>query len=574
MKKLILFMVMCMSVIACTTRNGYNSELNRVQKIINDSPKKALELTQEIRKKGGLTRSQEMRCLLLNMQAQDKTNTPVATEEDAMRCVKFYEANGCNNDKALAYYLLGCVYRDMHDAPMALEYYLKAVNAADTVGKDCDPQLLCTIYGQIEYIYFFQNLPQEELKALERYKKYADMQEDIYQSLIARVMFERPYFLLGQKDSCIRTSIEAYKNFMIAGYNKNAAMSLPFPIHIYIEREDYEKAAYYLNKYDSLMSGDVNPHSILNYYKGLTALHYGETEKAGSYFKTLIGSGEDEAAYRGMMLYYQKKRDIDSVVKYANLYADANDTMHARMRNNTIEQMSALYDYSRYQIKAKEEEAHAAKLAYTLLITIAISFVIILFGSYIYRRYKRKKAEEISNLQKEYESTVEKLNNCQADYNTLTNDHQALLEQKKKEIEQLEKQKAEYEELYKELKVEDDERKFITSDVVKKFHNMAMPKRNQQLPTKKDWANAFLAAEQHLPAFYTIAQWSKLTDKESKILLLIRMGIKNPGIKIIMGDISDQIVTNAKATINKKLFDDGKAGTIECNIKRASRRKN
>lgn len=40
-----------------------------------------------------------------------------------------------------------------------------------------------------------------------------------------------------------------------------------------------------------------------------------------------------------------------------------------------------------------------------------------------------------------------------------------------------------------------------------------------------------------------------------------------------MGDISDQIVTNAKATINKKLFDDGKAGTIECNIKRASRRK-
>ena len=248
-------------------------------------------------------------------------------------------------------------------------------------------------------------------------------------------------------------------------------------------------------------------------------------------------------------------------------------TRSANLKDNTIEQMSALYDYSRYQIKAKEEEAHAAKLAYTLLITIAISFVIILFGSYIYRRYKRKKAEEISNLQKEYESTVEKLNNSQADYNTLTNDHQALLEQKKKEIEQLEKQKAEYEELYKELKVE-DERKFITSDVVKKFHNMAMPKRNQQLPTKKDWANAFLAAEQHLPAFYAIAQWSKLTDKESKILLLIRMGIKNPGIKIIMGDISDQIVTNAKATINKKLFDDGKAGTIECNIKRASRRKN
>lgn len=567
-------MIVCMSVIACTTRNGYTSELNRVQEIINDSPKKALELTQEIRKNGGLTRSQEMRCLLLNMQAQDKTNTPVTTEEDAMRCVKFYEANGSNNDKALAYYLLGCVYRDMHDAPMALEYYLKAVNAADTTGRKCNPRLLRTIYGQIGDIYHYQNLPQNELNVYKQYKKYAEMLNDKYESLIARYAIVPAYFLAKEKDSCINISIESYNNFLKEGYEERAIASLLYPIHIYIEREDFENAAYYLNKYDSLTLKYKGIKSNINYYKGLTALHYGETEKAGSYFKTLIGSGEDEAAYRGMMLYYQKKRDIDSVVKYANLYADANDTMHARMRNNTIEQMSALYDYSRYQIKAKEEEAHAAKLAYTLLITIAISFVIILFGSYIYRRYKRKKAEEISNLQKEYESTVEKLNNSQADYNTLTNDHQALLEQKKKEIEQLEKQKAEYEELYKELKVEDDERKFITSDVVKKFHNMAMPKRNQQLPTKKDWANAFLAAEQHLPAFYAIAQWSKLTDKESKILLLIRMGIKNPGIKIIMGDISDQIVTNAKATINKKLFDDGKAGTIECNIKRASRRKN
>lgn len=567
-------MIVCMSVIACTTRNGYTSELNRVQEIINDSPKKALELTQEIRKNGGLTRSQEMRCLLLNMQAQDKTNTPVTTEEDAMRCVKFYEANGSNNDKALAYYLLGCVYRDMHDAPMALEYYLKAVNAADTTGRKCNPRLLRTIYGQIGDIYHYQNLPQNELNVYKQYKKYAEMLNDKYESLIARYAIVPAYFLAKEKDSCINISIESYNNFLKEGYEERAIASLLYPIHIYIERENFENAAYYLNKYDSLTLKYKGIKSNINYYKGLTALHYGETEKAGSYFKTLIGSGEDEAAYRGMMLYYQKKRDIDSVVKYANLYADANDTMHARMRNNTIEQMSALYDYSRYQIKAKEEEAHAAKLAYTLLITIAISFVIILFGSYIYRRYKRKKAEEISNLQKEYESTVEKLNNSQADYNTLTNDHQALLEQKKKEIEQLEKQKAEYEELYKELKVEDDERKFITSDVVKKFHNMAMPKRNQQLPTKKDWANAFLAAEQHLPAFYAIAQWSKLTDKESKILLLIRMGIKNPGIKIIMGDISDQIVTNAKATINKKLFDDGKAGTIECNIKRASRRKN
>jgi len=503
---------------------------------------------------------------LLNMQALDKTNTPISKEDAAKECAKYYESNGNINDKALAYYLLGSVYRDMNDSPKALEYYLKAVNIADTAESGRSPRLLRTIYGQIADIYHNQNLPQEEIKVQREYTKYADMLNDKYESLLARANFARPYFLMGLKDSCIEIGIRAYRGFLAAGYKENAAASLLFPIHIYIERGDYDNANYYIKEYDSLARKDSK--SNINYYKGLNALHYGETEKAGSYFKTLIGTGQDEAAYRGMMLYYQRKRDIDSVVKYANLYADANDTMHARMRNSTIEQMSALYDYSRYQTKAKEEEAHSANLAYGLLAITAVFFLTVSAGTYFYGRYKRKKTVEISRLKRNYKATVEKMNKTREDLDALINNSTTLLEQKKREIEQLARQKAEYEELYRKFKVEDKERKFNTSNVVKKFRKMAIPKRGQELPEKADWYNAFLVAEQYLPAFYALVQWNKLSERERKVLLLLKMGMKNAEIKILMGGISDQIVSNTKASINKKLFNDSKATSIEENLKK------
>lgn len=567
MKNLLSFMILCMSAIACTSENGCNNELEKVQEIINDSPRKALVLTEEISARSGLTESQKMRCFLLNMQARDKNNMPISKEDAASECVKYYENSGTNNDKALAYYLLGSVYRDMNDSPMALEYYLKAVNIADTLGSKCNPRLLRTIYGQISDIYHLQNLPQDEIKAQRKHTKYADMLNDKYESLIARANLARSYFLLEQKDSCVEISVRAYRGFLAAGYKENAARSLLYPIHIYIERGDYGNASHYISEYDRLI-GKSGENEIISYYKGLYALHCGETEKAGNYFRTLIGTGQEEAACKGMMLYYQKKRDIDSVAKYANLYANANDTMHARMRNSTIEQMSALYNYGRYQNKAREEEKRSASFAYGLLGMVSVLFMTVFTGSYFYRKYKRKKTEEINRLRNDYKETVVQMDKTRKELETLTNNHNALLKQKKKEIERLEIQRTEYERLYKKFKVKDEERMFYTSNVVKRFRKLATPKLGQELPEKADWDNAFLAAEQYLPAFYSVTQWTKLNERECKVLLLLKMGMKNAEIKILMGGISDQMVSNMKANINKKLFNDYKAATIEENIRK------
>ena len=63
--------------------------------------------------------------------------------------VDYYDHHGTANERMRAYYLLGCVDRDLGEAPQALECYHDAVDCADTTAQDCDYKLLSRVYGQM-----------------------------------------------------------------------------------------------------------------------------------------------------------------------------------------------------------------------------------------------------------------------------------------------------------------------------------------------------------------------------------------------------------------------------------------
>lgn len=61
--------------------------------------------------------------------------------------------------------MLGCVYRDIHEAPLALEYYNKAAEQADTISQDCDYSTLYRIYSQMGVLFEKQYLFNQEFIA-------------------------------------------------------------------------------------------------------------------------------------------------------------------------------------------------------------------------------------------------------------------------------------------------------------------------------------------------------------------------------------------------------------------------
>ena len=120
----------------------------------------------------------------------------------------------------------------------------------------------------------------------------------------------------------------------------------------------------------------------------------------------------------------------------------ATDSAYANMSTRHLQQMKAMYDYSRYQLDA----ANARLLNVVVIISSAVVLLAILFGgrTYILRK-RRLRLAEVAR----YERNIDELKKVQREYEILTENREArissLLEEKSKEIERLQREKAEYE---------------------------------------------------------------------------------------------------------------------------------
>lgn len=71
---------------------------------------------------------------LLQLKAADKAYIGHTSDSIAMLLVDYYEGRGDSRLLPQAYYYAACVYRDLHDAPQALNYFQKAANTMPAGG--------------------------------------------------------------------------------------------------------------------------------------------------------------------------------------------------------------------------------------------------------------------------------------------------------------------------------------------------------------------------------------------------------------------------------------------------------
>lgn len=107
-----------------------------------------------------------MRYRLHRLNALNKIDSVFRSVDEAKALANYFEDHGTPNEQMLAYYLLGRVYHDIHEAPMALKSYQKAVERADTTAEDCNYRQLSRVYGQMADIFYQQNLMEKSLTQL------------------------------------------------------------------------------------------------------------------------------------------------------------------------------------------------------------------------------------------------------------------------------------------------------------------------------------------------------------------------------------------------------------------------
>ncbi|WP_295435520.1 hypothetical protein [uncultured Prevotella sp.] len=201
-------------------------------------------------KVSGLSDGDRMRLSLLRAKAQNLAGI-VFTSDTAMReVVKYYEQHGTGDDRMLAYYIMGSVYRDLDDSPMALQYFQKASEQADTASSDCNYHLLSRIHGQAACLFLAQETPYYALKEFVKAERYSLMSGDTLSALIFYEQRANAYYLLNQMDSVIAVRKRVCDEYLKHGFFEQASLAVGALVHQMLRTGNYVEARKYMNIYD------------------------------------------------------------------------------------------------------------------------------------------------------------------------------------------------------------------------------------------------------------------------------------------------------------------------------------
>lgn len=575
MKKLplVLLAIVSLFVLAgCHGDKQYDDLLQQADSIMNiddDSAKVAIKLLDKAKPQlNDFSKAQRMRYQLLYHKAMNKADILFSSDSIMKNVVAYYENHGTSNERMLAYYMLGCVYRDLHEAPLALEYYNKAAEQADTISQDCDYSTLYRIYSQMGVLFEKQYLFNQEFIAYNKATKYAYMAKDTLNALLC---YMNSYIDLNQNDSIIARNLRAANLLRKHGYNYYAKMAFGSNYPYYIKKNDYIKAKETFEEYKKInFEGNSNykdASAYLLYNQGMYYLFANQLDSAHiSFQKSYIYAQSYSnkcAATKGLAKYYTKTNHSALAAKYALLSSEYNDSSLYELRESQLQQMQAMYDYSRNQKLAKEAEYKAKQRLNTIYLIIISSCLILLSAVYIYRKNIRKRNHKLVVAQRLYKASILKLQTTKTELAHLKNLNEtkiaALIKEKEAVIENLQKEINQYENIHSGRNLVEINKQLMDTFVYKKLAYIEC--HPQEKITNETWDNLEETLEGMIPSLANIKL--KLSKKEYRICLLTRLHFSPSAISCFMQCNLPDISMSRKRMLSKLCEKDGKPKELD-----------
>lgn len=575
MKKfpLVLLVIVSLFVLAgCHGDKQYDDLLQQADSIMNiddDSAKVAIKLLDKAKPQlNDFSKAQRMRYQLLYHKAMNKADILFSSDSIMKNVVAYYENHGTSNERMLAYYMLGCVYRDLHEAPLALEYYNKAAEQADTISQDCDYSTLYRIYSQMGVLFEKQYLFNQEFIAYNKATKYAYMAKDTLNALLC---YMNSYIDLNQNDSIIARNLRAANLLRKHGYNYYAKMAFGSNYPYYIKKNDYIKAKETFEEYKKInFEGNSNykdASAYLLYNQGMYYLFANQLDSAHiSFQKSYIYAQSYSnkcAATKGLAKYYTRTNHSALAAKYALLSSEYNDSSLYELRESQLQQMQAMYDYSRNQKLAKEAEYKAKQRLNTIYLIIISSCLILLSAVYIYRKNIRKRNHKLLVAQRLYKASILKLQTTKTELAHLKNLNEtkiaALIKEKEAVIENLQKEINQYESIHSGRNLVEINKQLMDTFVYKKLAYIEC--HPQEKITDETWDNLEETLEGMIPSLANIKL--KLSKKEYRICLLTRLHFSPSAISCFMQCNLPDISMSRKRMLLKLCEKDGKPKELD-----------
>lgn len=580
MNRIVCIIICLCAVFACTERRDYRDVLAHAHDIMEEYPDSALAILDTLgRHEKEFSRHFRMQYLLYLTQAQAKMGVLFTTDSLTSQLVRHFDGNGSSTEKALAYYLDGCAKSDIGQAPEALQAFQDAIEKTDTAKNEYDFQILRVIYGQMSRIFDKQNLPQDEIWALERYIYYTRKTSAEEAYIWAKSQMLRPYCLLQENDSVLKITNEAYQSFMKLGKPEEACSALAVTIYIYLERNQMDEAKkaveLFENESDAFDGeGNIEPGREGYYYvKGFYELANKNIDAAERNFRKAISYGYRSEGYRGLLNVYREKNVIDSVVLFSELYEAAQDSLHNTMQMETIHQMSSLYNYNRSQKEAQTEREKATKTRWISVIVLIAAALTVAGLSLLYRSNINKRKRRIQRLEHDLRYAIASHSEIQDELQHLMDkDYESVIAAKEEKLasltETIELLQAENETYKAESKFRSTKNleQFLDSNIAAQFISRATDMSESVLPTETEWASLISRFRSTNPLAYMAFTTGKgLTKTEMRTCILLILDIPE-NVIALMTSSSTSAISNQKARANEKLFGRKEAHPLKNNL--------
>lgn len=566
MKEKVIYLLLILLILAsCAGNRKYDDLMQQADSIMNaddDSAKVAIRMLDGVKSQlSEFTKKQRMRYELLRHKAMNKACITFTSDSVMKEVVDYYDHHGSANERMLANYVLGCVYRDMHEAPMALKYYNKATEQADTTAADCDYGTLYRVYSQMGFLFSKQYLPYQELNAFDKAEKYAYLAKDTLNVIINYQNKGDAYGYLGKKDSVIAINLQAAKLFKKHGNDYAAAIAFGCNYNYYIEKKDSVNAKKAFEAYNSTgYEGNSNyedAKAYVSYQKGTYYLFVNKQDSAydnlSLSFKMCKSYSIKAATTKALAQYYAKVNQPAMAMKYALQSSEYNDSDLIEARKTQLQQVQAMYDYSRNQEITKNADQKAersTRMNYMIVLSCLMLFLLL---SYIYRKQIAIKKKKIAVSKRLYEDSLLKLKRLQDERAKLVAENDNKLAQvimeKENTISKLKAEITHIQERYSLSSVSDADLILKDSSIYKKIKFIEVHPKEKMC--EEDWKELADTIEEVVPNFIPVLK-NKLNDKDYQICLLVRLGFSTSLVARLLG-LSDAAISKSRKTMLKKI---------------------
>lgn len=412
-----------MLLVACS--DGRTAQmLSQIDTLMNDHPDSALAKLDSLKaEKANWPKNLRMRFDLLEAKAQNKAFVDFTTDSIAKEFTRYYDSHGTPNERMLAHYLLGCVYRDLGEAPVAVDCYLDAISQADTTARDCDFYILSCAYAQMAQVYHMQLLFTYEIEAWKKASRYAYLANMNYYAIYDYERQASPYILINKKDSAELIIKKCINDYLKYGLEQRALQASTKLMYIFVEDSiRLNEVKQLMDNYEEKSENFDDQHNLVPsrrlyfYYKGKYFEYNNLLDSAEYYYRRVYRPHMPFTAfnsmYGGLLSVFKKRNQTDSIAKYAQLYCEVNDSSIAKKDQELTAQMAANYNYNRYRKDAEQKALEAERAQKTIVIILSLVVVSVLLAVIAFIRYKHKKEQELRLIQSPVVQRLKKLANA------------------------------------------------------------------------------------------------------------------------------------------------------------------